>query len=166
MNSQMLSELLKILDQEAEIYSSLLELSKNKTRIIVEGKVAELENIVKVEQSLVLQLGRLDARREDVVEKLAGELGTEPSKLNMTALLEKVGDNQAEELRKYQKHMTDIIKELKNANELNFKLIKNALDFIDFSINMLTGNNNAGNNYESTGMTRISQRRNLLDIKL
>jgi len=43
--------------------------------------------------------------------------------------------------------MTSIIEEIKNINEVNSRLIKNSIDFIDFSINILTSANLGGNNY-------------------
>ena len=54
----LINELISVLDQEARVYENILRMSKSKTNIIVEGKVAELDNMVKLEQSLILQNGQ------------------------------------------------------------------------------------------------------------
>jgi flagellar biosynthesis/type III secretory pathway chaperone len=166
LSSQVLKEILETLDRETRVYSSILKMSKDKTRLIVEGRVSELENIVKLEQTFLMQLGRLDNERSSLIEKLAGEFGISSSELTISALQGKIDAAQADELHKCQTNMTGIIDELKGTNELNSRLIKNSLEFIDFSINLLTGTDNVGNIYGSAGVSNTSKKRSLLDIKL
>lgn len=166
MSSHILREILDILEQEARIYGSILKLSRDKTGIIVEGRVSELENMVRLEQTFIMQLGRLEAIRSGLIGKLADELGLNSSDITISDLKGKIDDTQADGLQKCQLKMTGIINELKNVNELNSKLIKNSLEFIDFSINMLTNTDNIGNNYGSAGMTGPSKKRSILDLKL
>ncbi len=166
MNSQAVDDLLRVLHQESELYSYLRDLSRQKTRLIVEGKVTELENVTKLEQSIVVRLGKLGNTREELIEKLASEMQVEPSEINISYLVEKVEGRQAEELRNYQQEMTGIVNDLKNSNELNSRLIKNSLDFIEFSINLLTEDNSGGINYGSSGTPDSTRKRSLLDIKL
>jgi len=56
--------------------------------------------------------------------------------MTISELEKHVDEKQAEKLREYKKHMTSIIEEIKNINEVNSRLIKNSIDFIDFSINI------------------------------
>jgi hypothetical protein len=48
-----------VLEQEAGIYEDILKISQDKTNVIVEGKVAELESMFKLEQSLFLKIESL-----------------------------------------------------------------------------------------------------------
>ena len=65
MDNGTIKKLIEILDKEAAIYEGLLKLSREKTDVIVKGKVTELEGITKVEQSMILQLARLEETRRN-----------------------------------------------------------------------------------------------------
>ena len=71
LNVQVIERLFDILGKEFQIYSDLLKMSADKTSIIVEGKVTELEEMVKSEQSLVLQIEKLEDEREELIDELA-----------------------------------------------------------------------------------------------
>ncbi|MDP4094779.1 MAG: flagellar protein FlgN [Bacillota bacterium] len=167
MDNQMINDLVKVLEQESGLYKEILNISKNKTNIIIEGKIAELESVVKLEQSIVFQMGRLEDTREQLVEKLSKELGMDdPSQVTLSQLIKYVDDNSLKDLRAYQDGMTRTINELKNCNEVNSRLIRNSLDYINFSINLLTEVGSVNNGYGNTGMGSDSKKRNLFDVKL
>lgn len=166
MESALVRELTTVLDQENEIYETLSKISNNKTDLIVGGKVAELESIVKVEQSLVLKISKLEEQRERLVEKLSGLLGRKPEDITISELIGKIGREEAVGLKSCQERMVKTINSLKNSNELNSKLIKNSLEYIDFSINMMTSIDTMTNNYGSSGYSGDTKKRNLFDVKL
>ncbi|MGE4284523.1 MAG: flagellar export chaperone FlgN, partial [Clostridia bacterium] len=62
-----INTLLDILEQQERVYESILKLAKDKTEVIVAGRIAELESLVKLEQALVVQIGRLEQQREEAV---------------------------------------------------------------------------------------------------
>lgn len=162
----MINELANILEQEARVYDSILNISRNKTKIIVEGKVTELENIVKLEQSLVLQIGRLENLREEIVEKCAEQLGVNPSDITVSELVKHLKGDHAKKLKASQQKMASTLSDLKNTNDLNSKLIKNSLDFINFSINLFVDAGAGSNNYGSTGQAADTSKRSFFDVKL
>jgi flagellar biosynthesis/type III secretory pathway chaperone len=164
---QLIQDLVKVLDQEAKAYKDILKISKNKTGIIVEGKVAELENIVRLEQSLVIQIGRLEGKREELVAKLYEQLKINQQNLSLSELINNLNDAEAAEMLKVcQQELTKTIRELKNKNELNAKLIKNSLEYIDFSINLFASIHAEDNNYGSTGTVGDTKKRTFFDVKL
>ncbi len=158
--------LLQILNEELKIYNELLSLSKNKTDIIIKGKVTELDTMVKREQELIVELGDLESQREAAVDKLSQQLDINPSEITMSELVNRLGPVQAQELRKYQLNLTGILGELKELNDTNSKLIKNSLEFINFSVNIMAGTTNTGNNYGGNGQVNDPGKRNLFDMKL
>lgn len=166
METALVRQLASILSQENEVYETLSKISGNKTDLIVGGKVVELENIVKVEQSLLLKISKLENEREKLVEKLSELLGKKPEDITISELVSKVGEGESEQLRACQEKMVKTINNLKNVNELNSRLIKNSLQYIDFSINMMTSIDTVTNSYESTGHSGDSKKRNLFDVKL
>ena len=167
MAADSINELINVLDQEAKVYEDILKLSKYKTGIIVEGKVAELENIVRLEQSLVIQIGRFEDKREELVANLYEQLKIDQQNLSLSELINSLNDAEAAKtLRVCQQELTKTIRELKNKNNLNAKLIKNSLEYIDFSINLFASVYTEGDNYGSTGTLGDTKKRTFFDVKL
>ena len=166
MKSDLTRQLTEVLDQENDIYDTLSKISNNKTNLIVGGKVNELESIVKIEQSLIIKISKLENEREKIVEKLCSLLDKKPEEITISGLASQLGKSESDKLKACQEKMVNNITKLKNTNELNSKLIKNSLEYIDFSINMMTSIDIASNNYGSSGNSGDSKKRNLFDVKL
>lgn len=163
---QLIHDLIKVLDQEAKAYDDILKIAKNKTSIIVEGKVAELESIVKIEQTLVLQMSRIETMRENIVDKLSADLGLKAKDVTISELLKLIKGEEAAKLKESQVNMNNVLNDLKHTNEVNSKLIKNSLDFINFSINLISSVDIGTNNYGTGGMANDTKKRTFFDMKL
>jgi flagellar biosynthesis/type III secretory pathway chaperone len=159
-------KLIELLDKEAAIYEGLLRLSREKTDIIVQGKVTELEGITKVEQSMILQLAKLEENREKLVEMLSEELGINADDITVTELEKALPKDQSKELAECREKMTGIFRDIKNSNDLNTKLIKSSLDYIDFSVNILSNAGSSGDLYGKSGQSNDPGKRNFFDVKL
>ena len=166
MDIVLIDRLIEILNKETAVYEGIFKLSKNKTDVVVEGKVSELEGITRLEQSMVIQLGRLEDEREELADKLAVQLNVKSSDITLDSLRKMLPKEQSDKLENCHNKLPKIIHDLGEANTLNSKLIKNSLDYIDFSINVLTNAGSAGNNYEYSGQSSNSKKRNFFDIKL
>ena len=64
-----INAVIDILKEEHGYYKDLVELSKSKKNIIIEGKVAELDKMVKLEQNMIFNIGQLEKKREEEREK-------------------------------------------------------------------------------------------------
>jgi hypothetical protein len=71
LDTALVESLIEILDKEKNIYGSILKLSMDKKDVIVAGKVSELEGMTRLEQSVILKLGKLEDEREELTAKLA-----------------------------------------------------------------------------------------------
>ncbi len=162
----LINELTDVLEKEAALYNELLSISRRKTPVLVEGKVAELENITKEEQSLVLQLSELENRREKLMEEVSGKMSIKPENLTVTELVKHVGNRQGERLDKVRKHILDVIEELRSTNQLNAELVRNSLDFINFSLNLITSFEGEGNTYNGGAKKSGSKAKSLFDLKI
>jgi flagellar biosynthesis/type III secretory pathway chaperone len=158
--------LIDVLNKETAMYEGILKLSKNKTDVIVKGKVIELESITRLEQSLILQMGKLERERENLVDAIAAALKLKASDITLTGLEKLLPKEQAERLRDCHNKLPKLVKDLGEANVLNSKLIRNSLEYIDFSINILTSIGATGNNYGYTGQSSDLKKKNFFDMKL
>ena len=161
---QLIHDLISVLDQEAKAYEDILKISKNKTGIIVEGKVAELESLVKIEQSLVLKMSRIETMRENLVDKIAFGLNIKAAEMTISEILKHIENKEANQLKESQVYMNKVLNELKSTNDVNSKLIKNSLDFINFSINLISSVDIGTNNYGTSGMTNDTKKRTFFDM--
>ncbi|AUG56248.1 MAG TPA: flagellar protein FlgN [Ruminiclostridium sp.] len=166
MEYEKLNALFNVLNEETRIYEEILKLSREKKDIVIEGKVAELEKITKIEQSLVVNLGKLETLREKCVEEIADQLNIKPSELTITELSKHLNEENSKKLIECKTKLENILKELKEINQLNSKLIKNSLDYIDFSLNILSAASETNNNYNNDGEVSGGSKRTFMDIKL
>jgi flagellar biosynthesis/type III secretory pathway chaperone len=128
--------------------------------------VSELEAVTKLEQALILQIGKLEDERETLAEKFAGQLGMDASEITVTNLSKRLGGEDAERLKTCCSKFESRIKALKSTNELNTRLIKNSLDYIDFSMNIFANTSSANNLYGNSGQANDSKKRNFFDMRL
>lgn len=166
LDTMLIDRLIEILGKETAVYEGVLKLSKNKTDVIVAGKVTELESITKLEQSIILKLGKLEEEREELVGKLADELHVKSSEITLAGLMKMLPKDQAVKLEKCHNSLPKIVNDLREANVLNSKLIRNSLDYIDFSVNILTNAGTTGNIYGNSGQSSDPKKRNFFDMKL
>lgn len=166
LDTLLIDRLIEVLNKETAMYEGILKLSKSKTNVIVEGKVFELESITKLEQNIILSLGKLEREREELVNKLAVQLNLKPSDITLDSLIKLLPEEQAQKLDNCYNALPKVVRDLSDANVLNSKLIRSSLDYIDFSINILTNAGSSGNNYENAGRSSNTRKKNFFDVRL
>jgi len=157
-----MDNLLELLENEYAIYEEILSLSKKKTDIVVQGKVSELDHIVKLEQALVLQTSKIEKKKIEIMANFTFD----KRNWNITALKEFATPEQEKKLEDYQNNMKKLLTELNQVNQLNSKLITNSLEFIEFSLNLFSAADVTSNNYGSRGDSSNREKKNLFDIRL
>ncbi len=157
-----------ILDKEYSYYKDMLELSKSKKKIIVDGKVAELDKIVKLEQNMIFNIGQLEKKREEEVAKLSNALNLNSSQITISVLSKVLQPELKKELENMQNKLQDIFSELKAVNDVNGHLIEQSLEYIDYSINLFSGTGmETGSLYEDLGKNKSKQgKKNIFDTKV
>ncbi len=130
--------IIEILNKELGYYSDLTALAKTKREVIVAGKVAELDKIVKLEQNMIFDIGQLEKKREDEVSRLCIRFGVNGQAVTLSQLTQRLSKEERRVMDVLQQRLKHVLAELKAANDLNGELIKQSLEYIDFSINMIT----------------------------
>lgn len=162
-----LQKFVDVLEKECELYSILLDLSKKKTQVIVDADIGELEKIVEMEERLIFELRNLEDKREEWVTDFAKQRGVTPEDVTVSYLVSQAEGQIQERLKQLQDRLYGIIEEQKQVNQINERLIRNNLEFIDFSIGLITGRGQAGSIYSKTGGADTRQQgRSLIDKKV
>jgi flagellar biosynthesis/type III secretory pathway chaperone len=119
-------ELKEILSNEGKLYQTLLELGKKKQEIITKGMVKELDQITQVEQSLVLQIGKEEHRREKVVEMIRKEVSLRDD-ITVSELIFHLDEEDQIVLEEERQKLMKILSSIKETNDLNKVLIQYSL---------------------------------------
>ena len=160
------ARLAEVLEHEAMLYQDAADISSKKTEIIVHGKIEELDSLVKAEQAIILKIGKLEEERENIVGALSDELGLDLEGVTLTDINAHLGSESYARLDNCQKSLAETIGGLKNANDMNAQLIQNALDYVNFSVNLLTANQSTGSVYSPDGEDETGKpRRSIFDVK-
>ena len=134
----MMTQLIDILSEQATRCEELLGLALEKRDVIVKNDVEELTKITNLENLVISQNNRLERQRESLAKDIADVLGKRGQQMDIATLIEAM-EGQAEQapLREVGDRLRDVLAKLKEANDFNEILVKNALDYIDYSLNLI-----------------------------
>ena len=125
-------ELEEILSEELIVVQKLKELSFEKTDMIIESRIEDLEFTTKKEENLINQMGLLEEKRIRLLDTWGVAINTPISNL-----IDKIQEDK-KELLHIKEELTINLEELSTRNALNNDLIKENLDWVDFNMNLIT----------------------------
>ncbi|MBO6133238.1 MAG: flagellar protein FlgN [Lachnospiraceae bacterium] len=136
--ASLMEELIDILNEEDQKYKKLLELSKRKTPIIINGDITELQAITDEEQLAVDQVNSVDKRRISVMNDIAEVLNKDVQALKISNLIEilEKRPEERDKLAKVHDSLKSTVGELVVVNDSNRVLIRQSLDMIDFNLSL------------------------------
>lgn len=132
-----IAKILHVLEKEKTIYEELLTLSQEKKNVIIAGKIQELDNFLKVEGNIILEISKLEDEREIAAEALAKQLGCSREELTISYVCDTVKDERCSKLREVANSIGETLSRLKEINDQNGKLIEQSLEYINFSMNLM-----------------------------
>lgn len=135
----MFNQLTAVLQALLDVHRQLLRLAERKREVIVAGKLPALQSLVKEETELVEQLKRLEQERTNLVQRMVPASSGE-RKVTLSQLLEQVDDEKRTRIQRLMKDLLDVIEQLQKENEQNQTLVKESLQYVQQTINVLTAN--------------------------
>ena len=137
--ASLMEELIDCLETEEKEFERLLALSQQKTPIIVSNKIAELEKITDEEQVIVSRISNLETKRETVTKDIAEVINKDVAELKLTTLIDLMSNQPGERKRLSEVHdkLSATVKQIRQVNEGNAELIKNALEMINFDLSVV-----------------------------
>lgn len=137
--ASLMENLIATLGDLCEEYENLLGLSTQKKPVIISGNLEELSKITDEEQIVVSRINRLDRKRQEVVRDIANVVNRDVEDLKLDSIIQMLEPRPAEQQKLavvYDK-LRDSVHKVKQINEQNRELIINALEMIEFDINMV-----------------------------
>lgn len=137
--ASLMENLIEVLEQESGEYEGLLSLSQKKTPVIVSGNLEELQKITDDEQELVSRIGRLERKRREVIADIANVLNKDVESLKLNQIIDMLAARPAEqrELAAIHDRLQSSVYELRRVNEQNRELLSNALEMVEFEMNLM-----------------------------
>ena len=125
-------ELLEILKEQLESLENIRQLTYEKTDIIIENKIDELEIITSQEEKLINNMGNIEVKRL----KLLNNWGLSPD-MSLREVIDKASEGK-EELIEIKEKLLYISSEIKERNITNNELINDNLQWLDFNMNLIS----------------------------
>ena len=137
--ASLMENLLEVLDQESTEYEGLVELSQKKTPIIVSGDLENLQKITDDEQTIVSRLHNLEKKREEVTADIANVLNRDVETLKLGNLIDMLSGRPEEQAKLAEVHdrLRNAVHALQRTNEQNKELLTNALEMVEFEMNLV-----------------------------
>ncbi len=167
----MTHQLMEILEAEIDNYNKLLEFSIQKTPIIIKGDVKELREITKKENQIIFENQKLEKERITLMSDIAMVLNKDEKTLTLSELINILSNqnNQNEEcknLKDIRDRLKEVLNTLKNNNDKNGVLLNEALNYVDFNINVVQSAKALPPLlYQYGGVEKQSEGRNFFDRK-
>ncbi len=136
--ASLMNELVDVLNMEKEFYQSLTGIAKEKTPVIIEGNIEELQKITEKEQPIVEKLQALEKKRTQIMNDAAEVLEKERGSLKLADLV-RMFTNQPEEQKKLAAVYDQLMFTLKDMdviNKRNQMLLEQALEMVEFDIHL------------------------------
>lgn len=126
-------ELKELLDKELIVLKKLESISFEKTDIIINNQLERLEEIIKLEEELINEIGLLEIGRMRLLDTWGVAVDT-----SLSNVIERVVEDK-DELVHIRNSMDETLEKLGIRNNLNNELITENLDWIDFNMNLVAG---------------------------
>ena len=137
--ASLMENLIEVLNQESTIYDGLFQLSQKKTPLIVSGDLDNLQKITDDEQVMVSRLHNLEKKRIEVTADIANVLNRDVETMKLTNLIEMMSARPEEQAKLAEVHdrLQSVVHALKQLNEHNRELLTDALEMVEFEMNLM-----------------------------
>ena len=137
--ASLIDNLIETLNKENDEYETLLELSTEKTGIIVKGDPQALTQMVHREQEVVDRINVLEKKRSEITRDIGIVLNRKPEDLTLPRLIELLARQEREcsLLKEIHDKLSGTMSRMVKVNESNKALLKEAMEMIDFEMNLV-----------------------------
>ena len=134
----MSAELIQTLGKMLLLHKSLNQLAKQKTEIIKTGDTDSLNNLIKEEKKHIQAIQKFEADRQKASEEFLAKFEqSDNSNPTISECINFANPTEKQKLNQLKSELQTQIQALKDRNELNQQLIKQSLQLINLSLDLL-----------------------------
>lgn len=137
--ASLMENLIDVLNSESQEYENLLKLSEAKTPIIVAGDLEELGRLTDEEQIVVGKINHLENKRQELFIDIANVVNKDVKTMMLADIVDMLSSRPAEQKKLAAVHdsLKSSVYAVKRVNEQNRQLINEAMEMVNFNLNML-----------------------------
>lgn len=160
------NKILDILSQQISLYNELKNIGEQKQEAIISKNIEELESITKREQAFVKTIMSLENERMQSLDNYCREKNIRNIE-TINELMFHLDELEKRQFSMSREKLIDVISQLSEVNELNSRLLEQSLDYINFSIGLVSnyGLEDAGYDKKATDKD-IKIDKSLFDAKV
>jgi flagellar biosynthesis/type III secretory pathway chaperone len=133
----LIKKLIGLLEHTTELYKLLFAVVQNEKNAVVGLDLQQLNEACKAKDNLLLKLRILEEQREQIMARLAAEIGCSPQGLTLTQLSLLVDESFARRLIDISRELLALIQLLQDATQQNKFLMSHSMQLIQGSYNLL-----------------------------
>lgn len=164
MGTTMWDQLVVILTDLAGVYEQVLAAGQQKKSLLVSADIQAMEQLNRQEADLVVKVGNLETARTKLIREIAGLYNMPPQQLTLAVAQQLADRETSAQLCVLEQQLQQLITEIKSLNQLNGRLLQQALDFFAYNINVLV-DNQADPNYAAGKAGENLRAKTLIDAK-
>ncbi len=148
---QKINQLLRVLEQESELYRSILTVIDKECNAAVRSELNALIKAGEEKDSILVKLRLVEEQRIRLVIEMAKALGYPPRDFTISMISQLVGEPFAGWLCQAGTDLKTVLNAVKNANHRNKQLFDHSLDLLRGSFNLLSELTRSDMVYHRTG---------------
>ncbi len=147
----LIDTLVFVLEEQILLYEELLVLSKEKKKVIINNDIELLKQITSAEVVITNKAQKLEKQRMESVSDIALVLGKSEKDLTIYKIVELVNTEEDKtRIKNVADKIRSVVDELKIENDNNNVLLKNALEYVEFNMNVVrSARGETTDNYKS-----------------
>jgi flagellar biosynthesis/type III secretory pathway chaperone len=134
----MIQQLLGVIEEEEEIYRSMLTLIDQESKAAIRSDVIALTAAGEEKGNILAKLGLIEDQRKRVVNEIADALGYVPEALTITKISQLIGEPFAGRLSQAGAELLTALNTVKAANRRNKLLFEHSRELLRGSLNILS----------------------------
>lgn len=140
----------QLLTQQQQVQESLLELAREKQRVVIENDTERLTEIISGEYRLLSRMNNIEKRRVLIMAEACAETGKAAQEITVSDLIELADAEQKLRLGQIQRSLSGALKRLKEQNDTNRTLLEAQLEYTDAMLSFIGGAGDPINNFYGT----------------
>jgi hypothetical protein len=133
----MLKDLIVVLENQAELYRSLLDILITEKKAVVNAKLDAVKAAGIQKEAILSLIHAGDEKRQDVVKKISCHLRCPLQDLTLTQLAQRVEAPFSLKLIQCATDISSLVRDIQHENEMNHSLITHSLKLIRSSIDLI-----------------------------
>lgn len=133
-----IQKMTSVIDELYQAHEILLKLTQQKTTFIKDGELDKLTSLLTQERKAIRLIEKLEDKRSNEIVELKQQNILSEETTTITEILQTLPENEeAKRLEKSATRLTQAIVEIRDQEQLNQTLLKQSMQFVQLSLNMM-----------------------------